>query len=373
MMITIKQVNRRSDLLRFIKFPFKIYRENPYWVPPIIKEEIRSFSKNNPIFDKVEARFYLAYKNDEIVGRIAGIINKTEVKEQQKLKVRFGWFDVIDDIEVSRALMDKVIDFGREHELEYIEGPVGFTNMDKAGMLTEGFEEIATMIGIYNYDYYPEHLKTLGFEKAAEWLEYKFHTKNTNIENTVRLSNLIEKRFNISSLNFKTTKEVLPYADQMFELLNLTYKDLQSFVPIEKFQVEHYKKKYLPLVNPEFISCVVDNTTKKLIAFSITIPSLSTAFQKAKGRLFPIGFMHIIKALKNSKNVEFYLIGVHPDFQNKGVTSLIFRELQQTYLKYKINWIETNPILEENLKTQLLWKAFSPEIHKRRKTFRKDL
>ncbi len=372
-MITIKEVKRRSDLLRFIKFPFKIYKDNPYWVPPIIKEELRSFSKNNPIFDNVEAKFYLAYKDDKIVGRIAGIVNKTEVRDQKKPKVRFGWYDVIDNIDVSRALIDVVIDFGKSHQLEYIEGPVGFTNMDKAGMLTEGFDELATMIGLYNHEYYPKHLEALGFKKEAEWLEYKFQVKDANIDNASRLSGLIENRYNISSLSFETTKEVVPYADQMFDLLNLTYKDLQSFVPIEKFQVEHYKKKYLPLVNPEFISCVVDNSTNKLIAFAITIPSLSSAFQKAKGRLYPIGFLHLIKALKNSRNVEFYLIGVHPDFQNKGVTSLIFKELYITYNKYKINWIETNPILLENKKTQLLWKDFNPQIHKRRKTFRKDL
>lgn len=371
-MITIKEVTRRSDLLRFIKFPFRLYRDNPYWVPPVIKDELRSFSKNNPVFEKVDVRFYLAYKDNKIVGRVAAIVNKIEVSEQQKPKVRFGWLEFIDDLDVSKALLDKVIEFGKQHNLEYTEGPVGFTNMDKAGMLTYGFDRIATMIGLYNYEYYPKHLETHGFQKEAEWLEYTFHMKNIDVENAVKLSSLIEKRYDVSSLNFKNTKEVLPYADQMFELLNNTYKDLQSFVPIEKFQIEHYKKKYLPLINPEFISCVKDNKTKKLVAFSVTIPSLSKAFQKAKGRLFPVGFLHLVKALKNSKNVEFYLIGIDPDYQNKGVTSLIFRELYKTFSKYNIEWVETNPLLEENKKIQLLWKTFNPEIHKRRKTFRKD-
>lgn len=373
MMITVKEVTRRSDMLRFIKFPFRLYKDNPYWVPPVIKDELRSFSKRNPIFKKVKARFYLAYKNDRIVGRVAAIINKIETTKQQKLKVRFGWIDFIDDLNVSEALLDKVAEFGKEHKLEYIEGPVGFTNMDKAGMLTEGFENIATMIGLYNYDYYPKHLETHGFRKEAEWLEYKFNLKDANIENAIKLSSVIEQRYDVSSLNFKTTKEVLPYADQMFELLNHSYKNLQSFVPIEKFQIEHYKKKYLPLINPEFISCVIDNASKKLVAFAVTIPSISQALQKAKGRLFPFGFLHLVKALKHSKNVEFYLIGIHPDYQNKGVTSLIFRELDKVYKKYNIQWIETNPQLEENKKILALWKNFNPEIHKRRKTFRKDI
>ncbi|SRR5690554_964950 len=372
-MITIKEVTRRSEMLRFIKFPFRLYKDNPYWVPPIIKDELRSFSKRNPIFKKVKVCFYLAYKNDKVVGRVAAIINKIETTKQQKLKVRFGWLDFIDDLEVSKALLDKVAEFGKKHGLEYMEGPVGFTNMDKAGMLTEGFEYIATMIGLYNYDYYPKHLEALGFRKEAEWLEYRFHMKDANVDSAVKLSSVIEQRYNVSSLSFKTTKDVLPYVDEMFHLLNESYKSLKSFVPIEKFQIEHYKKKYLPLINPEFISCVINNNTKKLVAFAVTIPSISKALQKAKGRLFPFGFLHIVKALKNSKNVEFYLIGVHPDYQNKGVTSLIFRELYSTYQRYQIEWIETNPQLEENKKIQLLWRNFNPETHKRRKTFRKDI
>jgi len=371
-MITIREVSNRNDLLKFIKFPFRLYKNNPYWVPPIIKDELRSFSNNNPVFEKVKAVFYLAYKNNKVVGRVVGIINKTEITQQQKLKVRFGWIDFIDDERVSKALLDKVIEFGKQHNLKYIEGPVGFTGMDKAGMLTFGFDQIATMIGLYNYDYYPKHLENLGFRTQAEWREYKFNTSEAKIENSVRFSSLIEKRYNISALHFKTTKEIMPYTDQMFDLLNLTYRDLQSFVPLENFQIEHYKKKFIPLLNPEFILCIIENNTKKLIGFAITIPSLSKAFQKANGRLFPFGFLHIIKALKSSKSVEFYLIGIHPEYQSKGVTSIIFTEFEKIYKKHRIEWAETNPQLEENKKIHALWKSMSPKIHKRRKTFRLD-
>jgi len=371
-MILVKEVINRDDLLGFIKFPFKLYKNNPYWVPPIIKDELRSFSKDNPVFEKVKTKFYLAYKNNEIVGRVVAIINNAEVEQQKKLKVRFGWFDFIDDLQVSKALLDKVIEFGKQHNLKYIEGPVGFTNMDKAGMLTFGFDQIATMIGLYNYDYYPKHLENLGFSTEAKWLEYKFSTKNANIENAIRFSSIVEKRYDISAIHFKKSKELMHYADQMFDLLNLTYKDLQSFVPLESFQIEHYKKKFLPLLNPEFVLCIIENKTKKLISFAITIPSLSKAFQKAKGKLFPFGFLHIIKALKSSKNVEFYLIGIHPEYQSKGVTSIIFTEFDKIYKKHNIEWAETNPQLEENKKIQLLWKNTNPEIHKRRKTFRLD-
>jgi len=371
-MIIVKEVANRRDLLDFIKFPFKLYKKNPYWIPPIIKEEIRGFSKDNPIFEKINAKLYLAYKNNQTVGRIAAIINKTEITEQKKPKVRFGWIDFVDDLEVSKVLIDKVIEFGKQHNLKYLEGPVGFTNMDKAGMLTQGFDQIATMIGIYNYDYYPKHLESLGFQKEAEWLEYKFGTQNLKIDNAVKLSSIIKKKYNISAIHFKNNKKLMQYADQMFDLLNITYKDLQSFVPLENFQIEHYKKKFIPFLNPEFVLCIIENNTKKLISFAITIPSLSKAFQKANGRLFPFGFLHIIKALKNNRSVEFYLIGIHPDYQNKGIPSIIFTEYDKIFKKHNIEWVETNPQLEENKKIQSLWKNMNPITHKRRKTFRLD-
>lgn len=371
-MITIKEVTTSEDLKTFVKFPFELYKNNKYWVPPIIQDEIETFNPSNPIFKTVEAKLFLAIKSGKVVGRIAGIINRVEVEQQQKNKVRFGWLDAVDDLEVFQKLIDQVIEFGKANKLTYIEGPVGFTNMDKAGMLTYGFDQIATMIGLYNYEYYPKYLEQIGFRKEAEWIEYKFNAQDADVSNAIKLADVIEKRYNVSSLNFKSNKDIMPYADQMFGLLNETYKHLQSFVPIQDFQIEHYKKKYLPLVNPKFISCVVDNKSGDLVAFAVTIPSLSKGFQKAKGKLFPFGFLHLLKSLKFSKNVEFYLIGIHPEYQNKGVTSLIFRELNRTYTKHNIQWIETNPQLEENKKILALWKNFNPIIHKKRKTFRLD-
>lgn len=201
--------------------------------------------------------------------------------------MRFGWFDYVDDLAVSQALLAEVEKFGKAHNMEYMEGPMGFSNMDKAGMLTKGFDQLATMIGLYNHEYYPKHLDKLGFKPEAEWMEYKLDISNFNKEKIAKMSTLVQERFRVKSLEFKTTKELMPYVDEMFALLNKTYADLQSFVPIEPFQIEHYKKKYLQFIHPDFISCVMDRNNK-MIAFAITMPSFSRAFQKAKGKLFPL-------------------------------------------------------------------------------------
>lgn len=371
-MIEVKQAITRKEMKEFVQFPFTLYKDNPYWVPSIIKEEVKSFDPSNDIFKTVDVRFFLAYKNQKIVGRIACCINWTEVKDLHKPKVRFGWFDFIDDLAVSKALLDKVEQFGKEHNMEYMEGPMGFSNMDKAGMLTKGFDRLATMIGLYNYEYYPQHLHTLGFKPEAEWLEYSLDILSFEEERIKKMSAMVQQRYHVKPLEFKTTKELMPYVDEMFALLNKTYADLQSFVPIEPFQIEHYKKKYLQFIHPDFISCVMDENDK-MIAFAITMPSFSKAFQKTKGKLFPFGFIHLLQAMKHNNRAEYYLIGVDPEYRNKGVTALIFEEIYACFTKHKIKYIETNPLLVENKKIQQLWKTLSPEIHKERKTYRKDI
>ncbi len=371
-MITIKEAVSKNELIQFIEFPFTLYKNNKYWVPSLIKDELKSFDKQNPIFETAQAQFFLVYKKDIIVGRIAAIINWIETKDQKKLKMRFGWFDVIDDIEVTKALIDTVAEIGKANNLKYMEGPVGFSNMDKAGMLTDGFDQLATMIGIYNYDYYPEHLKKLGFTKESEWHEYKIEFKNIHMDKFGPLSELIEKRYQLKALTFKSSKAILPYVDEMFGLLNKSYAELETFVPIQQFQIDHYKEKYISFIHPDFINCVIDKNGK-LVAFGITMPSFSKAFQKAKGKLFPFGFLHLLQAMRKNEYAEFYLIGVDPEYQNKGVAAIIFREMHSVFTKRGIKYIETNPELEENSKVQLLWKNFQPIMHKKRKTFRLEL
>jgi GNAT superfamily N-acetyltransferase len=372
-MITIVEATTKKQLKDFIKFPFSLYKNNPYWVPPLIQDELESFDKTkNPVFEHADAYFYIAYKNNEIVGRISAIINWQEVNKQNKKKVRFGWFDTINDIEVTKALLEKVYELGRKNNLENIEGPMGFSNLDKVGIITEGFNHIGTMITWYNLPYYAEHLELLGFIPEKVYIESKFPFSNVKIEHFEKANELIKKRYELKAINFNSTKEVMPYVDKMFDLFNTSYAKLASFVAISESQKEFFKKKYINFINPEYIKYVEDKNGD-LVAFAIVMPNFSNALQKAKGKLFPFGFYHLLKARNNCKDVLFYLIGVHPDYQNKGVTAIIFNEYYKTFKKNKIENCYRTPELEENKAIQLLWKNFDPEIIIKRKTFIKSL
>lgn len=372
-MIEIRVAKTKKELKNFVTFPFSLYKNNQYWVPPIINDELESFdSTKNPAFQNAEAHFYLAYQNNEIVGRIAAIINWEEVNNQQKRKVRFGWFDAIDAIEVTKALLEKVYELGLKNNLEYAEGPMGFSNLDKVGVLTYGFDEIGTMITWYNYPYYARHFEDLGFTTEKEYLENKFPFENVKLEFFDKAQALIQRRYELRPLNFKKTSEVMPFVDKMFDLFNTSYANLSSFVAISDAQKDYFKKKYISFINPEYIKFVIDKNDN-LVAFAIVMPSFSAALQKAKGKLFPFGFWHLLQARKNSKDVLFYLIGVHPDYQNKGVHAILFKEMHTTFTEKGIQNCIRTPELADNRAIQLLWKNFNPVIHCRRKTFRKNL
>jgi hypothetical protein len=243
-MISIKEAKTKKELLEYIKFPFTLYKDNPYWVPPLISDELETFDKTkNPVFKTAEAYFYLAYKDNKIVGRVAAIINWDEVNHQQKKKVRFGWFDVIDDIEVTKALLEKVYELGRKNNLDYVEGPMGFSNLDKVGVLTEGFNEVGTQITWYNNPYYATHLEQLGFTEEKKFIESYFRFSNVKPEFFEKAQELIKKRYQLHPINFKSTKEVLPYVEKMFDLFNESYAKLASFVAISDEQKKYFKKK----------------------------------------------------------------------------------------------------------------------------------
>lgn len=372
-MVTLKEAITKSELKQFVKFPFTIYKDSPYWVPPIINDELETFDKSkNPAFKNAEAWFFLAYKNGEIVGRIAAIINNLETNQQQLKKMRFGWFDFIDDPEVSETLLEKVAEIGNQKQLEYMEGPVGFSNLDKVGVLTEGFEHIGSMITWYNHSYYQNHYERLGFVKEKEYMENKFPARNADPKLFTKLNDLIKRRYGLREINFTKTKDVMPMADQMFDLFNETYSKLSSFVPITDVQKAYFKKKYISFINPEYIKFIVDKEDK-LIAFAIVMPSFSKALQKAKGKLFPFGIYHLLKAKKQSKDVYFYLVGIHPEYQNKGVTAIIFNEYHKTFNEKRIDMCFRTPELEENIAIKQMWKHFEPVVYKRRRTYRKNL
>ena len=373
--IVIKEAKTKAEYLAFIKFPYSLYKENPNWVPPLINDEIETIDPDlNPVYQNANASFFLAYQGEKIVGRIAAIVNWIEVKEIKKSKVRFGWFDVIDNINVTKSLIDCVIKFGKDHNLESVEGPLGFSNLDKAGLLIKGYEEQNTMITLYNHPYYSEHLKKLGFNEAAKWVEYeiKIDDFESSPEKVKRFSKLIMERYNLTLLNFKNRKAIIPYVDQMFELLDKTYNKLQSYVPIQDYQIENYKKRFLKFINPDFIKCIIDQQGK-LICFSITMPSFTEALKKVNGKLTLFNSIHILKAMYFNKRASFYLIGVRPDYQNKGITAIIFNEMQKLFNKQNINIVETNPELEENTAIQKLWKNYEHRLHKRRATFSKKI
>tara|TARA_B100000780_G_scaffold270555_1_gene230493 strand:- start:1367 stop:2491 length:1125 start_codon:yes stop_codon:yes gene_type:complete len=374
-MIFVKKVITKTDYRDFVMFPSTLYKNSKYWVSPIIKEELEMMDKEkNPVFKNAEAEYFLATKNNKIVGRIAAIVNWVEVKEQKKNKVRFGWYDVIDDLEVSEKLMNAVIEFGKERNLSFIEGPVGFSNMDKAGLLTYGFKELNTMITWYHNPYQKDHLEKLKMKKLAEWVEYRIqiYSEKDAPEKVKKFSNLIMRRYKLKALNFKQTKDIIPYIDEMFNLLNKTYNSLQTFVPIQQYQIDHYKERYIKYIHPEFIKSVADKDGN-MIAFAITMPSFSRALKKMNGKLFPFGFLRILKAQKFNNKASLYLIGVHPDYQNKGVTAILFNDLQNMFNKRGITEVETNPELIENKSIQAFWKNYQSVLHKKRSTFTKEI
>ena len=372
-MITVKEIHSKKDLKTFVKFPFKLYKGSKYWVPPIISQEIKTFNKKeNPVFKDADARYFLAYKNKEIVGRVVAIINWLEVKNQNQKKMRFGWFDFIDDLDVSKALIQEVEKVGKENNLEYTEGPVGFSNLDKVGVMTEGFNHISSMITWYNHPYYVKHYEALGFSVEKSYSESKFPFKNVKPDFFFKAQELIKRRYKLTPLQFTKTEEVMPYTDKMFDLFNESYSALSSFVEITDIQKEYFKKKFISFVNPEYIKFVVDENDK-LVAFAIVMPRFAEVLQKMKGKLFPNGFIKLLKAKRNSKDVVFYLIGVHPEYQNKGVHAVIFNEYYNTFTEKGIVNCYRTPELEDNEAIHKIWKHFDPVVYKRRKTFRKDL
>lgn len=373
-MITVKEAVSKKEIREFIEFPFTIYKNNPNWIPPLIAEEEMSFDKTkNPVFEHAEAYFYIAYKNGKAAGRVAAIINWSEVRDLGKRNVRFGWFDVIDDLEVTKALLEKVSELGKKHNLENIEGPMGFSNMDKTGALTMGYDQMGTMITWYNDAYYIDHFKALGMTQEKEWVESRFLFPNEEqVAPYLKGDPLIRKRYNLKVHTPKTIKEVLPFVDPMFDLFNDTYVKLTSFVPISDKQKKFFKEKYIGMVNPEFLKFIEDENGK-LIAFSICMPSLTKAIKDSDGKLFPFGWLRILWAKKHTDEVLFYLIGVDPEWQNKGLTAIIMAEYFRSFKANGIKYCVRTPELEENHSIHNLWKFFNSPVQKRRATFIKPL
>ena len=370
-MIEIIEVTKKSELKAFVEFQFKLYEKSPFWVPPIKNEELFFLNKEtNPAFKTSDVSLFLAYRGKKIVGRVAAIVNWIEVNKLKKNKVRFGWFDVVDDFEVSKVLIEKVKEFGKSRKMDFIEGPVGFSNMDKAGMLVMGYDKMNTIITNYNYPYYSAHMEKLKMKKLAQWIEFEIKIPDfkNSPEKVRKFGKLIIEKYNLKVLHFKKNIEIEPYVNEMFQLIEKTYSNLQTFVPIQKYQINYYKEKYLKYAHPEYIKCISDQSNK-LIGFVIIMPSFTKALKRANGKLLPFGIFHLLKAKYFNNRASFYLIGVDPEYQNKGVIAILINEIQKLFNKKGITDVETNPELEENTSIHQLWKNYKHNLHKKRATF----
>lgn len=371
--IEIKEARTPRELKQFVSFQYSLYKDNKYWVPPLRTDELNSLRKDkNPAFDFCDARYWLAYRNGTIVGRIAGILNKRYNEKWHERAVRFGWFDFIDDDQVSKALLDTVEQWAVAQGMKTVHGPLGFTDMDGEGMLVEGFEEIGTLGALYNFPYYPQHIELCGYVKDSDWLEYQVTMHGGIPEKVARLADIALKRNNLTILKVNKAKELLPYARKIFHVLNDAYKDLYGFVELSEKQIDVYVKQYFGFIVPEYVPVVLDSNNE-VVAFGIAMPSLSKALQRCNGRLFPFGFIHVLRALKNNKNVDLYLTAVRPDMQNKGVNAILIHESNKVFNKNKIDKVETNRELEGNTKVQAQWRFFENRQHKRRRCYKKLL
>jgi len=377
MAVTIKKVSSRKELKEFIRFNYNLYKENPYSVPDLYEDILDTFSPTkNPAFAFCEADYFLAYKDDKLVGRVAAIINKRANETWDKKEVRFGWIDFIDDLEVSEALINAVIKWGKERGMNAIVGPLGFTDMDAEGMLVEGFDELSTMATIYNYPYYPQHIERLGFEKDADWVEYKIFIPKEMPEKHRRISEMLMKRYNLKIKKLTSRKEIKEnnYGQKIFDLINEAYAPLYGYSKMTQAQIDQYVNTYLSILDLRMVTLVEDEQ-KNLIAVGISMASLSEALQKAKGKMYPFGWYHLAKALflKRPKVLDLLLVAVKPEYQNKGVNALLFYDLIPVYQQLGFVYAESNPELELNSKVQGQWTYFENKQHKRRRAYKKEI
>lgn len=376
MPVTIVKVENNRQLKRFVKFGFELYKDCPYYVPELFEDAMNTLRKDrNAAFEFCDADYFLAYKDGVLAGRIAVLVNKAANEKWGQNAARFGWIDFIDDNEVVDALFATAEQWAREHGLTELQGPLGFTDLDREGMLIEGFDRLGTMATIYNYPYYPEHMNRLGFVKDADWVEYLLKVPNERWAKAERISAIVERKFGLRVVHCNSRSELAKrYGSKLFELVNECYAPLYGFTPLTRKQIDQFIKMYLPVIDLRLISLVVD-ADDNLVALGVSIYSLADALRKAKGKLFPFGWWYLLKALfiKHPKRLDFLLVAVKPEYQSKGAFAMVFNDLLGNYLQMDLVDVESNPELETNTKVQSQWNDFEKEQHKRRRAFRKEL
>jgi GNAT superfamily N-acetyltransferase len=374
MSVQIKEVNSKSDLKKFIWFGINMYKDSKYAAPHLFMDDYLNLKKgSNPALDFCETAFFLAYKNDKLVGRILALINPVANETWNEKSARFGWVDFIDDAEVSQALFDAAENWSKAKGMDSLHGPLGFTDFDPEGMLIAGYDQLSTLATIYNYPYYPEHLESLGYKKDIDFNEYLITIPKIFPEKYFRIADIVKQKYHLRVKQFKSRKEVVNnYAYKIFDLLNLCYKDLYGFTKLNEKQINFYIKLYFSFFRLDTIAIVVDKNDD-VVALGIGMPSFTRALQKAKGSLFPFGWYHMLQALRKNDLLDLYLMAVHPEYQNKGVNAIMFAELLPNATKNGYIYAETNPELETNTKMSSQWSSFENVNHKKRRVFAKEL
>jgi len=378
MAVEIRQIDpaSRRQLLKFIHFPIDVlYRDSKCYVPALVTDELTTLTPGkNPAFEFCESAYFMAYRNGEPVGRIAGLLNHVVNKRTGKQEARFGFIDFIDDAEVVDALMAAVIEWAKGKGMNRLTGPMGFTDMDLEGMLIMGFEHVGTEVSIYNYDYYPKHMQRMGFEKGADWVEYLIAVPPEVPPKMARIAEIVKQRYGLTNLKFTNRKYLVNnYGDRIFKLINEAYDSLFGYSPLTEAQIKHYIKVYLPFLPLDDLSVIVKEDSDELVGVGICIPSLSQALIKCRGRLLPTGWWHLLHAFKHSDIVDLLLVAIKPEYQNKGVNSLLFTDLIPCFNKLGYKYAATGPELEDNQKVQQQWQYFDLNLYKRRRAFTKEI
>lgn len=375
--VTIKKVESKKDLKRFIEFSYQLYKGHPYYVPDLYLDLKNTLSEKNAALEFCERQAFLAMRDGKVVGRVVAIINHKANDAWKRKSARFGWIDFIDDKEVSKALLDAVEQWGKEKGMEEVIGPLGFTDMDPEGMLYEGFEEMGTMSTSYNYPYYMEHMPPLGYEKDNDWIEYRLEVpRETGVPpRLARVADIVQEKYGLQIKKYKTTREIAKnYGRELFDVLNDGMKVLYGYSLLSEKQIDQYVKMYLPVVDPKLVSLIADKNDR-LIGVGICMPSLSKALQKCGGKLFPFGWWYLLKALKwkHDNHLDMLLIAVRPEWQARGVNALFFKDLLPFFISEGYDWCETSVEMETNMKVQQQWIYFERRIHKRRRCWIKKI
>ena len=374
MAIIVKEVTTKKELIKWVRFPNKLYKNNEYFVPFLENDEIDTFTKEkNPSYEFCETKLFIAYKDNKVVGRIAGLINHAYNKKWSKNAIRYTRFDFIDDYEVSEKLFAKVVEWGKERGFDEIMGPIGFNDTDHQGMLVEGFDQLNMSVTFYNFPYYINHMERLGLTKSIDWIEYKIKCPTDVNSHIEHLSQRLLERGKYNVVTYTDRKVLYKDAFEAFEVVDLAEEVLYGTVPLTKEIIKNMVDNYIPLVDLDYI-CSVKDTEGHIVAFGVMVPSLAKAFKKANGKMFPFGIVHMLKALKGyNDTLEMYFVAVDPKHQMLGVPAILIDTLVRKCIENKVKYCETGPMLETNGAVHGMWRYFDKEQHKRRRCYIKSI